>query len=65
METAQEFTARVLRLQAEAFSLSRRIGDDYTELNRWMSVAKQRRMTWVEGLAFSIDRMTDAALPRV
>jgi hypothetical protein len=57
METPQEFSARAGRLLAEAKSLSLRLSDGYGEVNRWMSVAKQRRMTWVDGLAFSIAQM--------
>lgn len=60
METPQEFTTRALCLQNEAMGLSARISDGNAELNRWMSVAKQHRMTWVDGLAFSIERMKDA-----
>jgi hypothetical protein len=57
MESPQEFTARALRLQHEAVRLSRQMCGDNAELNRWMSVAKQQGMTWVGGLAFSIERM--------
>ena len=38
--------------RAEAKALSFKFGDDYAELNRWMGVAKQRGMTWVDSLAF-------------
>jgi len=61
METAQEFSARAARLLADAKALSMKFGDDYGELNRWMAQAKQRRMTWVDGLAFAIGRMRDKA----
>ena len=57
MESPQEFTARALRLQHEAVRLSQQMCGDNAELNRWMSVAKQQGMTWVGGLAFSIERM--------
>ena len=63
METPQEFSARAARLLAEAKALSVKFGDDYGELNRWMAQAKRLRMTWVDGLAFSIDRMKDAPPP--
>jgi hypothetical protein len=58
MQSAQEFTARALRLQREAIRLSQQMCGDNAELNRWMSVAKQKGMTWVGGLAFAIERMS-------
>lgn len=63
METPQEFSARAAQLLAEAKRLSSQFGDDYGELNRWMAQAKRRRMTWVDGLAFAIERMKAAPPP--
>ncbi len=63
MESPQEFSARAARLLAEAKRLSSQFGDDYAELNRWMAQAKRRRMTWVDGLAFAIERMRADARP--
>ena len=57
MESPQEFSARAARLLAEAKVLSSTFGDQYGELNRWMAQAKLLRMTWVDGLAFAVDRM--------
>jgi len=59
MESPREFAARALRLQHEAISLSHQLSGNNAELNRWMSAAKQQGMTWVGGLAFSIERMKD------
>jgi hypothetical protein len=57
MESPKEFTSRALRIQSAAIDLSRGISGDYSELNRWMAIAKKRGMKWVEGLSFAIEGM--------
>lgn len=57
MESAQEFTRRALKIQSEAIDLSRKISGDYSELNRWMAIAKKSRMKWVEALSFAAAQM--------
>jgi hypothetical protein len=57
MESPKKFTSRSLRIQSEAIDLSRSISGDFSELNKWMIIAKQRGMKWVEGQSFSIERM--------
>jgi hypothetical protein len=41
----------------EAKALSCRLCGDDAELNQWMAVAKKDRNTWVDGLAFAIEKM--------
>jgi len=54
-ESVAEFTARAQRLLHTALRLSRRGGeDDYTDFNRCMLHGKAQRMTWVEGLEYTI-----------
>lgn len=57
MDTQQEFTATAPSMQHKSIRLSQQMCGDNAELNRWMSIAKQQRMTWVGGLAFAIERM--------
>jgi hypothetical protein len=57
METPQEFSARCHRLLSEAKDKSLHLGNDSSALNRWMAVAKQDGKTWVNGLAFAIEKM--------
>jgi hypothetical protein len=57
METPQDFTTRALRIQHKAISLSNEISGSNAEVNRWMSIAKQKGMTWVGGLHFSVEQM--------
>lgn len=60
METPEEFSARAMTLLQEAISVSKDRCGDRSVLNHWMSVAKRQRMTWVDGLAFSIEKMRTA-----
>ncbi|MGO9340100.1 MAG: hypothetical protein ACLPY1_21575 [Terracidiphilus sp.] len=57
METPQEFTTRARGIQHQAIRLSRQANGDNAEINRWMAVAKQRGMTWLDGLYFAVARM--------
>ncbi len=61
MESPQEFSSRASRLLAKAQALSFHQGESNAVLNGWMMEAKRRRMTWVDGLDFAIDRMQDSA----
>ena len=58
-ETAMEFNIRARRMRAEAESLSIKMSCGFTELDRWTAIARQRGMTWVEGMQFSIDGMKE------
>jgi hypothetical protein len=60
-----EFTAEARRLWSQATSRSETICGDEAVLRRWMNVAKSRRMTWVEGLAFAIDRMNSGDVEEI
>ena len=54
-----EFSIRARRMLSEAESLSLKMSCGFTELDRWTAIARQRGMTWVEGMQFSIDGMTE------
>ena len=56
-ETPQELSKRAKALLAQAVRLATRDRDDLTLLNRLMGEAKQLRMTWIEGLEYSIAQM--------
>jgi hypothetical protein len=58
-ETAMEFSIRARRMLSEAESLSLKMSCGFTELDRWTAIARQRGMTWVEGMQFSIDGMKE------
>jgi hypothetical protein len=58
-ETVMEFSIRARKIRAEAESLSIKTSCGFTELDRWTAIARQRGMTWVEGLQFSIDGMKE------
>jgi hypothetical protein len=58
-ESVMAFSFRAERILAEAESLSVEVCGSYAEVNKWTAVAKQRSMTWVEGLYFSVDGMRD------
>jgi hypothetical protein len=60
MESPSEFTRRAVRLLDDAVALSKNRSGDKTELHHWMAVAKRQRLTWVDGLAFSIEKMRSA-----
>ena len=60
-ETGAELNARAQRVLTEAEALSNHISGGYAELNRWMSIAKFRDMTWMKDLYFSVDRMREAS----
>jgi hypothetical protein len=54
-ETPAEFSQRAGDLLRAALRAStKQDGGDHSALNRCMSQAKARRMTWVEGLEYSI-----------
>ncbi len=57
IESPSEFTRRAARLLNDAVALSNDRCGDNTELNHWIAVAKRERLTWVDGLAFSIEKM--------
>ena len=57
MESPSEFNTRAIRLLNDAVALSKNRSGDKPELNHWMAVAKRQRLTWVDGLAFSIEKM--------
>ena len=63
-ETGAQFNARAVRVVTEAKVLSTELCGSYNELNRWMRFAKSTKMTWMEGLCFSIERMRES-LPGV
>ena len=56
-ETPTKFSARANRLYAEAQRLSRREAESLEPLDRCMAEAKGLRMTWVEGLEYSISKL--------
>jgi hypothetical protein len=62
MVSPSEFTTRAARLLNDAVALSKNRRGDKTELNHWMAVAKRQRLTWVDGLAFSIEKMRSASV---
>jgi hypothetical protein len=57
MESAKQFSARAQDLLHRAIYLSEQRCGDKTVLNQWMAQAKRQRMTWVEGLVYSIQQM--------
>jgi hypothetical protein len=57
METPEELSARARSLQARAECLSEQTSGGMAELNHWMGVAKAQRLTWIDGLSFSIKQM--------
>jgi hypothetical protein len=59
-ETGAQFNARAVRVVTEAKALSTELCGSYIELNRWMRFAKSTKMTWMEGLCFSIERMRES-----
>jgi hypothetical protein len=60
-ETGAEFNARAQRVLTEAVALSNHASGGYSEVNRWISIAKSRDMAWMEGLYSSEDRMREAS----
>jgi hypothetical protein len=58
-ESMMGFCASAEGLPSEAKALSAEVSGRNSELNRWMDIAKQRDMTWTEGLYFSVDCMRD------
>jgi hypothetical protein len=61
-ESPAEFTQRANALLNSALRASaKHDGGDLTALNRCMSLAKTKRMTWVEGLEYSIETLKELA----
>lgn len=54
-ETAEEFTARARRLMQLALRAGGDTDHDHSHFMRFMSEAKSKRMTYVEGLQYTID----------
>ena len=61
MESPWEFGERAANLLQEAIRLSQHHCGDKTELDYWMSVSEKHKMQWVDGLAFSVERMRHPA----
>lgn len=63
-ETPEQFTQRAKHLLQEALRLCRRDdGDESATFSHCMSQAKAQRMTWVEGLEFTILRRCEGGCP--
>jgi hypothetical protein len=61
-ESPSEFSQRASTLLNSAIRASaKHDGGDLTALNRCMSQAKAKRMTWVEGLEYSIETLRQSA----
>jgi hypothetical protein len=57
-----EFTQRANALLNRALRASaKHDGGDLTALNRCMNHAKAKRMTWIEGLEYSVDALNASA----
>jgi hypothetical protein len=54
-ETAEEFTARARRLMQLALKAGGDTENDHSHFERCMNEAKSKRMTYVEGLQYTID----------
>lgn len=63
-ESGQEYNARAVALVQRAKALSVDRCGTYAELNHWMRLAKAEKMSWPQGLYFSIDKMEDRSLER-
>jgi hypothetical protein len=57
MQPLQPIAVRGEQLLTEARELSRRLSDGNAPLNKWMQCARERRMTWIAGLAYTIERL--------
>jgi hypothetical protein len=55
-ETVEEFTARARRLTEAAAREGGDTQNQHSHFCRCMAEAKSRRMTWVEGLQYTIDQ---------
>jgi hypothetical protein len=61
-ESPAEFSKRATALLNAAIRASaKHDGGDLTALNRCMNQAKAKRMTWVEGLEYSIETLRQSA----
>lgn len=57
MHTLQPIAVYGDQLLAEARKLSYQLSGSNEALNKWMECAKKRRMKWVQGLEYAIEKM--------
>lgn len=57
MHLLQPLAVRGEELLTEAKALSHQLTGSNAALNKWMDCAKKRRMKWVAGLEYAIERM--------